>query len=149
MGKLFLIGIGLVAFVFCGCKPKIDLELEKDKLMQIDRDFSNKSINSNASEAFYNFMAENAILFSSNPPVVGREKIKEVMPNDPSYVLSWEPDFAEVSRYGDMGYTSGMYLSIQKEIDGKEKRGKGRYLTVWKKQEDGSWKAIADIGTSF
>ncbi|NQV17557.1 MAG: DUF4440 domain-containing protein [Armatimonadetes bacterium] len=149
MGKIFLIGIGLVALIFCGRKPKIDLELEKEKMMQTDRDFSTKSINSNASEAFFNFMTEDAILFSFNPPVIGLEKIKSAMPCDSNFVLSWEPDFAEISGSGDMGYTSGIYLSIQKSDEGKEKQGRGRYLSIWRKQNDGSWKAIADIGTSF
>ena len=56
--------------------------------------------------------------------------------------LSWKPTKVEVS--GDMGYTTGTYTAKAggKEVD------RGKYVSIWKKQADGSWKSVVDIWNS-
>jgi ketosteroid isomerase-like protein len=56
---------------------------------------------------------------------------------DPKFVLRWEPLGAEVS--GNLGYTYGLYRSSN---------GYGKYVSVWKKQRDGSWKIVVDAGNT-
>jgi ketosteroid isomerase-like protein len=46
-----------------------------------------------------------------------------------------------------MGYTWGNYEFKTTNKDGKEEAEKGIYMTVWKKQKDGSWKVVADVGS--
>ncbi|MDI6780166.1 MAG: DUF4440 domain-containing protein [Bacteroidota bacterium] len=53
---------------------------------------------------------------------------------------------AEVSNSGDLGYTWGTYKTKFEGAQGKPLERTGKYLTVWKKQNDGGWKVIADIG---
>ena len=56
---------------------------------------------------------------------------------------------AEVSKAGDLAYTQGVYTLIV--TDRKTKKPvteKGTYVTVYKKQADGSWKAVADMATA-
>lgn len=53
--------------------------------------------------------------------------------------LEWWPTFAGMSRSGDFGFSTGGV-----RVDGHRR---GHYLTVWKKQADGSWKWIYDGGT--
>lgn len=43
-----------------------------------------------------------------------------------------------------MKYTSGIWDQAMIGKDGKEKKSKGRYLAVWKRQKDGSWKVLVD-----
>jgi ketosteroid isomerase-like protein len=63
--------------------------------------------------------------------------------------LRWQPLWAEVS--GDLGYTTGRWQFHQPKKDGPE-AGKdevvqqGRYVTVWRRQADGSWRAAFDLG---
>jgi ketosteroid isomerase-like protein len=54
----------------------------------------------------------------------------------------------DVSRGGDFGYSSGTYEYTFKDAKGKPVIDRGKYLTVWKKQPDGNWKAVADIYNS-
>ena len=44
---------------------------------------------------------------------------------------------------GTLGYTWGRY----RVEAGDSITGRGRYLTVWRRQPDGSWKVDADIGS--
>jgi ketosteroid isomerase-like protein len=49
---------------------------------------------------------------------------------------------------GDLGYTFGNYVLKAKDKDGKPVVEYGKYATVWKKQKDGSWKVVMDMGNS-
>ena len=61
--------------------------------------------------------------------------------------LTWEPLKAEVFPGGQMGYTVGKYSARFKDKAGKMMEETGRYITVWKKQSDGSWKIVTDTGS--
>ena len=50
--------------------------------------------------------------------------------------------------YGTFTICGRMYEFIAKEASGKTVSDKGKYLTVWKKQPDGSWKVLLDIYNS-
>ena len=75
-------------------------------------------------------------------PIVGRAAIAEVYAKIPGSPLTWEPTRAEIAASGDLGYTFGNY----KIRTGDEVRSHGVYVTVWKKQPDGSWKYVLDGG---
>ncbi|MBL9174930.1 MAG: nuclear transport factor 2 family protein [Verrucomicrobiales bacterium] len=55
--------------------------------------------------------------------------------------LSWDPQQAEVSSDGSLGWTWGDY-----RLNDGGRATTGRYLTVWRKQ-GGSWRIAADIGS--
>ena len=55
-------------------------------------------------------------------------------------------DKVDVAKSGDLGYSQG--TNTWTMTDPKTKKvltGKGKYVTVFKKQADGNWKAVADI----
>ena len=62
-------------------------------------------------------------------------------------LLSWEPEYADVSRAGDLGWTTGPWEFRPNGPDDKPVAF-GEYFTIWKKQSDGSWKAVLDRGVS-
>ncbi len=53
--------------------------------------------------------------------------------------LEWWPNFAGISRSGDLGFTTGGVA-----INGQRT---GHYFTIWKKQADGSWRWVYDGGS--
>jgi ketosteroid isomerase-like protein len=59
--------------------------------------------------------------------------------------VNFRADYVAVS--GDLGVTSGPYQITMME-NGKKVDDKGKYVTVWKKQADGSWKVVRDIFNS-
>ena len=46
---------------------------------------------------------------------------------------------------GDVAYETGTY-SYKYQEKGKPVTEEGRYVTIWKRQSDGSWKIITDMG---
>jgi len=63
---------------------------------------------------------------------------------DPNVQLTWTPLKVDVSVDGTLGYTWGKYRYTSKGKDGKTADLVGIYLTIWKRQPDGTWKYVFD-----
>jgi ketosteroid isomerase-like protein len=120
----------------------------EDALLQADRGF-NKATQEKRLDGWMTFMADDVVLLRAKA-VAGKEAARKELEGDwadPSTSLSWEPTNAQMFASGSMGYTSGRWT--YKAVDKGEKvELHGDYLTVWKKQRDGSWKVIWDGGSS-
>jgi uncharacterized protein (TIGR02246 family) len=80
--------------------------------------------------------------------VQGQSSIAEMMAGafgTPGYSLAWEPDRAVVSTAGDLGWTSGRYQSTSPGPQ-EPATSAGRYLTIWRRQADGTLKVDLDTG---
>jgi ketosteroid isomerase-like protein len=102
------------------------------------------------SASFATFYADDAtVMFPHEPVFRGMDSIKAVltpMMQDPNFALSFTTDKVEVS--GILAYTQGTVSLKTTGRDGKPSQDTGKYLTVWKKQADASWKVIEDIFNS-
>ncbi len=68
---------------------------------------------------------------------------------DPVLSLKFEATRVEVASAGDMAYTQGSYtLTMTDSATKKPATDHGSYVTVYKKQADGSWKVVSDIASS-
>lgn len=122
---------------------------DEEKLLETDVAFSQASATNGPAEAFNMFLDDNAIQLPANShPIIGREAIFEGMKEDEGVALTWTPVKAEVSKSGDLGYTWGNYKVSRRGTDGIAKFGYGKYLNVWKKQPNGEWKVLIDMGNS-
>lgn len=120
-------------------------------LAKLDDDWS-KAAATKDTDRVASFYAEDAVAYPPNEPMtVGRAAAKKVWATyfaDPSFTISWKTVHAGVSKSGDLGFTTGTYEDSYKTPDGKVVTEKGKYVCVWKKQKDGSWKAIHDTWNS-
>jgi ketosteroid isomerase-like protein len=92
--------------------------------------------------AFLEFLADDAIIFRPGP-VNGKESWNERA--DTTLDLVWEPTFAAISRSADFGYDTGPSKWRAKKGQGNF-TGFGHFISIWKKQKDGSWKVALDCG---
>lgn len=65
---------------------------------------------------------------------------------DTTWHLTWEPTMAFASAAGDLGYTLGTWRSSRAAQGGGTSVQTGKYVTIWRKQADGSWKVVFDGG---
>jgi ketosteroid isomerase-like protein len=83
-------------------------------------------------------------------PITGRDAIRARMQDffaSAENELLWEPDAARISEGGNLGSTTGRFRMLRKRADGSsEVVMSGRYFDVWRKQDDGSWKLLYDVG---
>jgi ketosteroid isomerase-like protein len=116
-------------------------------LVETERSFSRMSEEKGTRDAFAAFIADDGILFRP-AAVFGKKWMQEhPLPASPTRsILSWQPIFADVSRAGDLGYTTGPW-QLLKDLNGKP-TAFGNFMTVWKRQPNGSWKFVLDLGIS-
>ncbi len=71
------------------------------------------------------------------------------MTADPAMSLKFQATKTDVAKSGDLAYTQGTYtLTLTDPKTKKIITDHGSYVTTYRKQADGTWKAVADIATS-
>jgi ketosteroid isomerase-like protein len=124
-----------------------DLNKEKKKLLETDQLFSETAKEKGFAGAFALFLSEESRIFQNNfLPIVGKADIVKFMAENVKATITWEPYFVEMSASADLGYTLGKSKSTVTSASGKEIVSYGHYVTIWKKQPDGSWKVVFDSG---
>jgi ketosteroid isomerase-like protein len=150
MNRLLLfifIVITLAACKFFAKKPKENTKLieEKIKMMDADKAFSKLSADKGMKTAFMEYIDSNGVLLRPNEmPIIGANAIDYLsQQDDKDYTLVWEPRGADIAQSGDLGYTFGVYKMQPKTVDTVIF---GTYISIWKKQADGTWRFVLDSG---
>lgn len=120
-----------------------------DDVLATDRAFAAAAKARGARAAFTEYADPQAILFRPGVgPVKGVEAIANVFTDPPAATPAWEPEAAEVAASGDLAYSWGPYAWTpvpDGPLAGKPP-ATGYYVSIWKKQQDGRWKWIIDLG---
>jgi ketosteroid isomerase-like protein len=92
--------------------------------------------------AFLEFLAEDGIVFQPGP-VNGKDVWGKR--TETGLDLVWRPSFAVMAQSADFGYDTG---PAKWRANKKEEKftGYGQFISIWKKQKDGSWKVALDCG---
>lgn len=158
MERRFIAWCGLtVLTVMLGCSqgPKqsagthdTDVQAVKDTEAQWNKDYQAKD--ADKVTAYY---TDDAVLIApGSAPANGKEAIRASMKqfvSDPALSLQFQPSLVDVASSGDVAYTQGSYtLTVTDPTTKKPVNDHGSYVTVYKKQSDGSWKAVLDIVSS-
>ena len=142
-----LLSVLLVLVFFIACEQKINKDKVKKEVFQTEKAFEKMSADEGLQEAFYFFASDSAVIKRQNDTlIVGKENIKNYYSN-PAFKkakVTWTPDFIDVSDCGDMAYAYGEYLWKIWSDEGDTAEYIGVFQTIWKKQEDGSWKYVWD-----
>ena len=127
----------------------VDQAQLKAELVKMEKDFCTMASEQGVPAAFAHFAAPNAAFFDVDPRAHrGQEAVRHRLADfPPNAKLTWAPLTVDVAASGDLGYTWGRYEFRSPGADGKERIGGGFYLTIWKRQPDGSWKFALDTGT--
>jgi ketosteroid isomerase-like protein len=117
-------------------------------MVETEQAFAKTSEEKGTRDAFMAFIADDGILFRPTA-VIGKQWMNEhpLPPSDKRSLLTWQPAFAGMAASGDLGYTTGPW-EFKDDIKNEHPSGYGHFVTVWKKQADGSWKFVLDLGIS-
>jgi ketosteroid isomerase-like protein len=136
----------VLALTACQTTPSIDLDAETRALLAADQAFADLSEATTPKNAFATFMAPDGMMMpaASDGPLEGHANIVAAFgpDGDPGFKLLWQPQFAEVSASADMGWTWGQFQAVAGDVTLRT----GKYVNVWRKQADGSWKVRVDVG---
>ncbi len=146
--SVFLAAAALVVSSGCSQEGPMSFPPSADILMQADRDFD-AAVAEGGSAAWASWFASDGRMVQPGIGLIqGRDKIQPLMVglDDPNTSLRWTPDYAEIAASGDLGWTTGTYVSEGVAPDGSVARGEGRYVSIWTLDAQGAWKVAIDLG---
>ena len=142
-----IILLSMTALLITSCKTSADKEQIKNEIFQAEKAFEAMAAEKGIAEAFHYFAAEQAVIKRQNDTlIIGKENIRTYYDNETNKraTVNWTPDFIDVSDDRTLAYTYGKYVWKIKDEKDSISEYKGVFHTVWKKQEDGSWKYVWD-----
>lgn len=136
----------------CAEKAPVDTREADAKIIRDAEAAMMKAASSRDLDAFVAFYTDDASILSPNAPIfTGKQPIKDglkPMLADPQFSLVLVPNRVEVAKSGDLAFTQGPYKMSFSDIRGNKFEDEGKYLTVWRKLPDGTWKIIEDTMNS-
>ena len=146
--------LGLVALAGCSQAPPPDTReadaraLREGEVAAFIKDWGGKD----AGRIAAHYTDDGNVIVPNSPIMTGKEAIGKAMKDvlaDPNWSLAMQVVQVEVSRSGDLAYARGTYVLTSTDAASKKAvREKGRFITVFRKEADGSWKAIQEISNA-
>jgi ketosteroid isomerase-like protein len=133
-------------FVIVGTPQGGTKSADPSILLQADEAFDRARAEHGA-EGFASFLADDIVTIRPNQPLVrGKKDFLAGWNYSPEMSVRWKPEFARISDDATMGFTTGSYKATLAENGAPKVAATGRYITIWARQLDGSWKAVFDSG---
>lgn len=146
-------GVVLIAlFLLPAAHPRASAS-SKDKddvetLRKMEAEFMNAAAE-RGSAGYLAYYADDAVEIPNGAPLIaGKSNIAKTMGflDNKDNRLSWKPLGGDMS--GDLGYTYGTYEFHSKDKNGNPVVEYGKYTSIWKKQKEGNWKVVLDMGNA-
>jgi ketosteroid isomerase-like protein len=151
MRGLLVVGLGVLLVGSAAAVTRSSREADREALLKADRAFDDATA-TRGLDGFRSFLADDVSTLRPDKPVIqGKEAVAEAwraLLANPALAIRWAPISASVSSGGDLGYTIGSYEITRTDERGKRVAGSGKYVTIWRKQADGSWKVEFDSGVN-
>ena len=120
---------------------------EADLLRQLEANFA-ADVAKHGHDAFLTYFADDGVEVVDGGGFNTKDEMRKQPPWPDGTTLTWTPVKAEMAASGDLGYTYGSYVYTAKNKEGKLVANYGKYTSIWKKQKDGQWKVVVDMGNS-
>ena len=146
--------LGLLGLAGCSQTPAPDSReadaraLREGEVAAFVKDWGGKD----AGRIAAHYTDDGNVMVPNSPTMTGKGAIGAAMKEaltDPNWSLALQPVQVEVSRGGDLGYTRGTYvLTATDPASRKTATEKGRFVTIFRKEADGQWKAVQHISNA-
>ena len=132
--------IAFATAVLLAADPALAQSADAAPIVAAERAFAADAPVLGLTASFNKWAVPNAVMIGGGQV----QTVRDVFPPDvprpaDEALLEWWPNFAGISRSGDLGFTTGGVA-----INGQRT---GHYFTIWKKQPDGSWRWVYDGGS--
>ena len=117
------------------------------QMFEAERAFAARALVIGWKESFLEYFAPSAVGFAEGQPGSAREQIAKNPDPPKDLQLIWEPRFGDVAASGELGYLTGPVRNIRASRDAGKPRF-SNYASIWKRQRDGSFKVVMDVGVN-
>lgn len=159
MSRSFLAGVVLFSVglsgLLLGCRsqaPPDTRATDEQAIRQAsDVDWLNAARAKDVERVLSFYAADAAVLPPNTPMVSGKKAIRATWSKfvgTPGFAINWQTSRVEIARAGDLAYQLATFEVSVTDPRGKPVTDRGKYIAVWKKQPDATWKVVADIWNS-
>jgi ketosteroid isomerase-like protein len=144
-----ILSILLLAIVAAPLRAQAEnIEAEREAIRKADLELA-RAVADRQLDRFLELVGEDALFFGRDVSRGRAAVAKDWGPlfTDRGLSLKWSPTQVEVAQCADMGYSVGSYERVAPDTAGKPAVTTGTYVTIWRKQPDGRWRAVLDAGT--
>ena len=115
-------------------------------MVDTERAFAQACTQKGIRDSFLEYFAADSIAFNPGP-VSAAERLRQ-RPARPfnEFELRWEPRTGDVAASGDLGWLTGPSTFTDHTTAGSAPQP-GNYLSVWRRQPDGTWRVFIDQGS--
>ncbi len=142
---IVILTLGLAAAAACLAEdPKIE-----GALRDLDEQWS-KAAGAKDVDKTVSFYSDDAVVMPPNAASATTKEAIRALWKDllTDTKISWKTKKVEVAQSGDLACLSGTYEVTLNDPSGKSVNDRGKYVEVWEKQADGTWKCGVDIWNS-
>ena len=147
MNKITVALLLLLLFAASSFAKKEKSAKDENLLLQLEANFA-ADVAKHGHDAFLTYFAEDGVEIVDGGGINDKDAMRKQPPWPEGTTLTWTPVHAEMAASGDLGYTYGNYVYTAKNKEGKLVANYGKYTSIWKKQKDGQWKVVVDMGNS-
>ncbi|HEY9465826.1 MAG TPA: hypothetical protein VIR54_22180 [Vicinamibacterales bacterium] len=141
------IALLVVAVWRAGAQGPEPLPESLTQMIETERAFAARALVVGWKNAFLDYFSPAAVGFADGQPGSAREQIGKNPDPPKDLQLIWEPRFGDVAASGELGYLTGPVRNVRASRDGGRPRF-SNYASVWKRQKDGSFKVVMDVGVN-
>jgi uncharacterized protein (TIGR02246 family) len=141
--------IALIASLTTACNQSVDRDAEAKAIQNTEaqwvQDFASKDLDKVVSH----YTDDATFMVQGMAPISGKDAIRNLdkqMVSDPTLNLKFSSSKVEVAKSGDLAYSQGTYAMTMTDPQTHQPvNDSGSYVTAWRKEPDGTWKAVSDI----
>ncbi len=148
MTSLELLSVAALLAVATPAGAKVDVAAERAALLRTDQAWSQAAASKDVEKTLWFWTDDATVYPPGQPAVVGKDAIRRYVTEGfgmPGFSIRWETSAFEVSASGDMAYGLGTNVVTINDPQGKVITERGRGVTVWRKDKDGSWRCVIDV----
>lgn len=141
------IALSLVATV-TACRPPVDQSASAAAAVRAADSAWAQAFARKDLPTYLSFVDSTASILPPNAAIVtglaGIRALVESYLGLPGLSGTWQPTRAEAARSGELAYSTGTYELSYNDPSGKRVTERGKYIEVWRKQADGSWRMVLE-----
>jgi uncharacterized protein (TIGR02246 family) len=142
-------GSGAASGGAAAAAPAGNSAADEAAIRTLDSAWNKSAVDKNADQMASYYATDGVLMAPGEAMIKGRDAIKAAvtgMFGSPGFALTFSPD--QVTAKGDLAYEIGGYKITTSDKAGKLQTSTGKYVVVWARQADGSWKVAVDAPTT-
>jgi ketosteroid isomerase-like protein len=112
-------------------------------MVEVERSFAKLCVNEGVRASFLEYFTDDGIAFTPSA-VNAKQFYSSRPPGKGQFILDWQPEFSDIAAAGDLGYNTGPFVLKDRQTGAPSRYG--QFFSVWRKEADGKWKVVLDIG---